>query len=82
MHKNHFNRKTDVFKKWPESFTIVPYRGPLLEKFVEKRVIVPYRRPLLVPYSGPLLVPYNALPVVKFEERHKKSRILPGHRAF
>ena len=74
MHKNHFNRKTDVFKKWPESFTIVPYRGPLLEKFVEKRVIVPYRRPLLVPYNAP--------PVVKFEERHKKSRILPGHRAF
>ena len=52
-----------IKEKWPESFTIVPYRGPLLEKFAEKRVIVPYRGPLLVPYSGLLLVPYNGLPL-------------------
>ena len=50
-------------KKWPKSFTIVPYSGPLLENFAEKRVIVPYRGPLLVPYSRPFLVPYNGTPL-------------------
>ena len=52
MDKNHL-----------KSFTIVPYRGPLLEKFSEKRVMVPYRGPLVVPYSGPLVVPYNGPPL-------------------
>ena len=53
-------------KERPKKITkwsIVPYRAPPLEKFAEKRLIVPYRGPLLVPYSGPLLVPYNETPL-------------------
>ena len=37
-------------------------KGPILENFAEKRVIVPYRGPLLVPYSGALLISYNGPP--------------------